>query len=180
MRRYIEWVIRNRVLVICVTFLVTIFFGYRLSALRVVVDTKRMEPWNHPYTRTSAEIERVFGLDKVVVIGITSKQGDVYQPRVLDKVKRINDAIALVPGAISANILSLAAPKAKSVIGTDDGMVVRRLMEAVPRSEKDLERLKHEVRAMPVYRDALSRQMNGPPPSLPSSRIRKGWKGFRA
>lgn len=155
MRRYIEWVIRNRILVICVTFLVTIFFGYRLSALRVVVDTKRMEPWNHPYTRTSAEIERVFGLDKVVVIGITSKQGDVYQPRVLDKVKRINDAIALVPGAISANILSLAAPKAKSVIGTDDGMVVRRLMEAVPRSEKDLERLKHEVRAMPVYRDAI-------------------------
>src|SRR6185312_11098145 len=116
----VEWITRHRALVILATVLVTLFLGYRISALHVVVDSKRMEPWNHPYTKTSADIERIFGLDKVVVIGITAKQGDIYQPHVLEKVKRINDAVALLPGAISTNILSLAAPKAKSVLGTDD------------------------------------------------------------
>lgn len=155
MRRYVEWITRHRAIVIVCTLLLTAFFGYRLSALKVVIDTKRMEPRNHPYTRASADIERIFGVNKVVVVGITAKHGDVYQPTILEKVKRINDAIAVLPGAITPSMLSLAAPRAKSIQGTDDGMYVHRLMETIPRSPKDIEALRLAVRAMPAYKNAI-------------------------
>ena len=155
MRHYVEWITRRRSLIIVLTLLVTAVLGSRISTLKVVVDDKKMLPWNHPYTKTTAEIERIFNGNHVAVVGITAKHGDVYQPLVLEKVKRIQEAMSAHPLAIKSNFLSLAAVKAKSVSGTADGMVVHRLMEEVPRTKEGLEELRAAVRKMPVYRNVI-------------------------
>ena len=45
----------------------------------------------------------------MVVIGITPKQGDIYQPQVLEKVKRITEEVDNAPGVVRSTMMSLAA-----------------------------------------------------------------------
>lgn len=76
---------------------------------------------------TSTLVEEVFGSKHVVVIGITPKQGDIYQPVVLEKVQRITAAFLQVPGVVKENLLSLSAKRAKNIAGTTDGLEVKGL-----------------------------------------------------
>ena len=68
------------------------------------------------------------------MIGIVPKQGDIYQPQVLAKIKQIQDELELLPHAVRHNILSLAARKVKQVRGGPEGMEVRPMMETVPQT----------------------------------------------
>ena len=76
---------------------------------------------------TSTLVEEVFDSKHVVVIGITPKQGDIYQPVVLEKVQRITAAFLQVPGVVKENLLSLSAKRAKNIAGTTDGLEVKGL-----------------------------------------------------
>ena len=100
-----------------------------------------------PYVVASNEIERVFGGANLVVIGVESVRGDIFQPDILSKLARITDSILSIPGVVRSNVIGLAARKAKEIAGTDEGMVVHPLMETVPHTTEDIGRLKRAVYA---------------------------------
>ena len=89
------------------------------------------------------------------MIGVVPKKGDIYQPRVLAKIKRIQDELELLPHAVRHNILSLGARKVKHIKGTAEGMEVRPMMDTVPQTPEEIERLKAAVASMPIYINAL-------------------------
>src|SRR5690242_2143724 len=107
MKRYIEWVVQHRLLVIALTLAVTVLAVLQARSIKVVIDTSKLMPQSNPYVATSNDVERIFGSKHVVVIGIAPKQGDIYQPEVLAKVQRLTAALRRVPGVIKENILSL-------------------------------------------------------------------------
>lgn len=155
MRRYVESIIRCRLLVIGLTLLVTGALGSQVKHLRVIIDPNTMLPQSHPYVAATSQVEKVFGSKNVVVIGITPKEGDAFTPHVLSKVQRITAAILRTPGVVKGNILSLSARKAKNIVGTTDGMEVRPLMETLPTTPQEIEALRKAVRANPAYVDAI-------------------------
>jgi predicted RND superfamily exporter protein len=104
---------------------------------------------------TTNQLEELFGGRNLTVIGIVPKHGDIYQPKVLDKIKRIQDQVELLPTAVRHNILSLAARKVKVVKGGADGMEVRPMMETVPHTPEEIARFKQAVASMPIYINAL-------------------------
>src|SRR2546428_13937511 len=108
MRGYVEGVVRFRLLVIALALLVSGFLGFQIRNLRVVVDPNATLPQQHPYVAATREAERVFRLKHQVLIGITARTGDVFDPAVLGKVQRITDALAELPGGEEGNGLSLA------------------------------------------------------------------------
>src|SRR5262249_51407895 len=91
----------------------------------------------------------------VVVIGLTPREGDAFQPAVLAKVQRITTALLDTPGIVKTNILSFSARRAKRIVGTADGMEVLPLMETVPQTGQALEALRQAVRANLVYGNVL-------------------------
>lgn len=155
MKSYVEWVIRHRVAVMIFTLLVTCLALYQAKNLRIVIDTNTMLPQSHPYIATGLEVEKVFGTKYIVAIGITPKQGDIYQPAVLEKVQRITTALNNTPGAIKNSIVSLSARRAKTIVGSTEGMEVKALMPSVPTTPAGLAALKEGIAKNPVYWSTL-------------------------
>lgn len=154
-RRYARWLIAHRGLVGLAILGVTVFLVSRIGILQFDSNVELFAPQTHPYVVTTHLMEQVFGGKYVVVIGITPKQGDVYQPEVLAKIKRIQDGLEQLPEAVRHNILSLAARKVKTIKGGAEGMEVRPMMESVPQTPQDIAKLKSAVASMPIYINSL-------------------------
>lgn len=151
MRAYVEAVVRFRWVVLGLAVAVTAGLAFQVTQLRVVIEPHANLPRQHPYVTTTDRIEKVFGAEHIIVIGIRPREGDVFQPHVLEKVQRITSALLTTPGVVKGSLLSLAARRAKNIRGTAEGIEVLPLMETVPRTPEELEALRRAVRANPVY-----------------------------
>ena len=155
MENYLNWIIRYRKYVILATLAITLGLLAQLRSLQVILDPDSSLPQTHPYIATGNLIESVFGNKFTVVIGITPKEGNIYQPAVLERVARITDRIIKSPASVKSNIMSLSARKAKDISGNADGMIVRPLMEKVPSTPESLMALQKAVERNPVYSGLL-------------------------
>ncbi len=155
LRAYARWVTSHRLTVIIAVLALTAFVLSFARNLRMDFNPDVYSPQAHPYVQATHVIERIFGGRNVTVIGIVPRHGDIYQPAVLAKVKHIQDAVELLPNVIRHNVLSLAARKVKDIKGTADGMVVHQMMETIPQTPQEMERLKAAVASMPIYVNSL-------------------------
>lgn len=155
MQRWIEKIIKHRIAVITVVFLITLGFITQLKELKVIIDADDTLPQNHPYIVTNNLIEKVFGNKYSVVIGLTATEGTIYNPHILEKVQRITDKIKDAPGVMRNNINSLSARKSKAITGTEEGMIVRPMMEVVPRTPQELAQLRADLNSNPVFENLM-------------------------
>ena len=178
--RYITFIVRYRLVVIVAALVVSVFFATRIGNLRVIVDPNDNLPQAHPYVIATNEIDRMFGGRNLVVIGIESVTGDIFQPPILAKLVRITDGVLEIPGVIRSNVMSLAARKAKDITGTEDGMTVRQLMEEIPESAEEMDRLKRAVYANPIYIDSIVSQRGDMAVVIADFKFGKELQGYRA
>ncbi|MFZ1548517.1 MAG: outer membrane lipoprotein-sorting protein [Candidatus Nitrotoga sp.] len=155
MQRYIEWIIRYRFVVITLTLLITIAAVIQAKNLSIIIDPNTMLPQSHPYVTTSNQVEKIFGSKYVVMVGITPKEGDIYQPVVLEKVQRMTAAFLQTPGVVKENLLSLASKRAKNIAGTAEGLDVKPLMSNVPTTVAQITELKKAIEKNPVYLNSI-------------------------
>lgn len=180
LRRFVTFTVRHRVAVILAVLIVSAFFGSRIGNLRIVVDPNNNLPQEHPYVITTNEIERIFGGRNLVVIGLESVTGDIFQPAILDKLMRITDGVLEIPGVVRSNVMSLAARKAKDIIGTEEGMSVRQMMEAIPKHPEESRRLRSALYANPIYVDSIVSQDGRMAVVIADFKFGKELQGFRA
>lgn len=158
MKAWIQWVIRYRKAVIAATGVITVVLAAQLSSLQVIIDPDSALPQTHPYIATGNLVEKVFGNRFTVVIAITPKEGTVYQENVLNKVFRITKSLNQSPSTVHANIISIAARKAKNITGTAEGMSVEPMMEKVPNDEAGYARIRDAIAKNPAYSGLLVSQ----------------------
>src|SRR5439155_14992655 len=154
MRRYVEGVLRFRLLVIGLALLVSGILGFQIRNLRVVVDPNATLPQHHPYVAATRGAERIFRLKHQVLIGITPRAGDVFNADVLEKLQRITASLADLPGVEKGSVFSLAR-RAKNITGTADGLEVLPFLATVPRSEAEIEAIRQAVHNNPAYVGAI-------------------------
>ncbi|MGH8008967.1 MAG: hypothetical protein ACREQ3_18415, partial [Candidatus Binatia bacterium] len=77
--------IRHRFFVIAATEDITGILIAQTSNLLIIIDTNTMLPQSHPYIVATNTVERVFGSKFIVVVGVTPKQGEAFQPAILEK-----------------------------------------------------------------------------------------------
>lgn len=155
MRGYMNWILRYRWVVIVLTLAITALAISQARNLRIIIDPNTMLPQSHPYVATTLRVEHIFGSKYVIVIGVTPKKGDIYQPAVLERVQRITADLMRTPGVVKENLLSLSARRAKDIVGNPEGMEVRPLMQRVPRTPEQLAALKAAVHRNPAYLDSI-------------------------
>lgn len=155
MQRYIEWILRYRFAVIALTLIVTIAAVIQAKNLKIIIDPNTMLPQSHPYVTTSNQVEKIFGSKYVVVIGITPKEGDIYQPAVLEKIQHMTAAFLQTPGVVKENLLSLSSRRAKNIVGTAEGLEVKPLMPNVPTTAAQISELRGAVEKNPVYLNSI-------------------------
>jgi predicted RND superfamily exporter protein len=155
LRPFAQWTIARRYWVALGALAVTAFLLTRIGSLQLDNNPDSWAPQRHEYVATTKLLKEVFGGGNVVIIGITPRQGDIYQPEVLAKIKRIQEGIEQIPHAVRHNIVSLAARKVKHIEGGPEGMEVRQMLETLPRTREEIESLKAAVASMPIYINSL-------------------------
>ena len=155
MKRYIEWIIRHRKTVIVLTLIATVLAISQARNLKIIIDPNTMLPRNHPHVVTTELVEKTFGMKNLAVIGITPKQGDIYQPAVLAKIQHMTSALLKAKGILQEDLLSLSARRAKDIMGTAEGMEVRQLMPFVPENEAQMQALRSAVQRNSAYINAI-------------------------
>jgi predicted RND superfamily exporter protein/outer membrane lipoprotein-sorting protein len=152
LERYLRTVVRHRFVVMLLVALTTLLLASQTRELSIVVDPDDILPQSHPLISTTNRIEALFGNRFTVVIGVHANNGTVYEAGVAERVRAITDDVLKLPGVVRANVNSIAARKAKSITGNDEGMVVKPLLGSGPQAA---EALQSALTLNPVYTDLL-------------------------
>lgn len=152
MHRYAQWLLRYRLIVIFATLAITAGLGYFAAGLKIVIDPDTLAPQGHPYIESSRRVDKLFGSKYLMIIGVTPKQGDVYQPDVLRRIERLTRKLETTPGVVRSSIMSISARQAKGIKGTTEGFEARPLLRpGEDLTEAELNDLKAAIAANPVY-----------------------------
>ncbi len=155
MRSYINFIVRFRWAVLAIVLIATVLLHFKGQALTVIIDPNNIVPRSHPFVATTLKVEEVFGSRYVGVIGITPKEGDVFNAKVLEKVQRITAKLRETPRVVKANLLSVAARRAKDIRGTDEGMEVKQMMTDVPTTPEQMAILKDALQRNTAYMNSV-------------------------
>lgn len=154
-KKYANAVVKFRWLVLAFTVLATALLASRIVTLKLDNDPDLWAPQSHEFIKTTHALEALFGGRNFTVIGIVPKPGDIYTPAVLVKIMRIQAGVEALPEAVKHNVVSLAAKRVKDIQGTADGMVVRDMLERLPRTPEEVAAMRRAVERNPIYVNAL-------------------------
>lgn len=155
MKLYSEWLLRHRIWVIAITLLITAVLAVFGSGLKVIIDPATLAPQGHPYIQATNRVDKMFGSKYLMLIGITAKQGDIFQPDILQRIERITRKLETTPGVVRTTMMSLAARQAKAIKGSDEGFEAKPLLGNMPVTDADKAALKAAIEANPVYMNTV-------------------------
>lgn len=152
---YVGWVTEHPRAVIGVVIGVTVLLCVRTVGLKIEVNPDSQLPQTHPYIRALNHLNEVFGEKNLFFIGLFPRDGTIYTPPFLAKLKLVTDRIGALPGIVARSYMSLAVPKAVDIRGDDDGdddgMEVRPLLDPLPRTREQAAALRARLAANPQY-----------------------------
>ncbi|AWI80814.1 RND transporter [Parazoarcus communis] len=151
--------IRHRAWVLALISLITIVLGF--FALKVDVRTvfEDMLPSNHPYIKTHERFKDTFGGSNMVTIMVEAREGEIFQPEVLNTVRGITLGLREVSAVNPFQIISLASKKLKEVRASTEGIETRPLMwPDAPSSADEIAELRAAVLRNPLVYGAYVSQ----------------------
>src|SRR5438552_3434 len=94
-----RFIFNNRIAVLLVSAVVTLFLGWQATRLAVNASFEKMIPSSHPYIQNFFKHkEALRGLGNSVRIVVENTQGDIFDKDYLQALQKVNDAVYLVPG----------------------------------------------------------------------------------
>jgi uncharacterized protein len=176
-RKSIALIVRRKFWVIMLIALLTIFFGFQVRNLKIVIDPNTMLPKSHPNVVGTNIAESLFGSKHVVVIGVSASDGgSALRPEVLSVVSRMSAQLADIPGVKRHTLMSLSSDKAKSISGSETEMRVEPML-ASPINAATAALLGKRISDNPIYQGTLV-STDGTVASI-SFAIKSGQGGFR-
>lgn len=123
----------------------------RTRSVRLPIDssTDRLLPSTSEDRVFYDQTRRLFGSEEVLVVAFSAE--DTFTSDHLRRIQRLTDRIGKIMGV--ARVLSLA--NATNLRGGDDGIEVGPFFRSVPEKPDELEHLRTEVLANPIYRNTL-------------------------
>src|SRR4051812_1154175 len=108
-RRYLRFVTGQPASIIVLVVAITSAMAWAASGLKLTNSRDLWLPKDHPYVETTRLIHETFGGHDLIVLGVAPKQGDVYQPAVLEKLGRLQKGLERIPEAVPNNVVSFSA-----------------------------------------------------------------------
>ncbi|MDD5435257.1 MAG: MMPL family transporter [Nitrospira sp.] len=155
LQKHIRRIVRFPVTVIILTIFATLFFAFQFKSLFMVLDPKALLPQEHPYVKLNNEIEKQFGGSRVVLIGLASKDGDIFNPSDIEKLRRINEEVKKIPGILENNVVSIADKKVKYVRAEGNTLDIKGMLEGIEYTPEGMKELKNRVYSNPMFVNSL-------------------------
>ncbi|PXX54676.1 hypothetical protein SAMN05660489_05713 [Pseudomonas sp. LAMO17WK12:I10] len=116
-------IFNNRLLVVLTCLIVTVLLSY-FAATRLTLNAnfEKMIPQSQPYIKNYLENRQSLrGLGNTVRVVVENTEGSIYDPKYLDVLKQVNDALFLTPGVDRAWMKSLWTPAVRWTEVTEEG-----------------------------------------------------------
>jgi hypothetical protein len=153
--RFGRWIMRNRFATLMTLVSIALFFSYPLinglyfnltgnaiplSDVRFRLDTRVRDQWpEHRFIHAQDKFEGRFGTASYVSLAVVVKDGDIYKTEILEKIKRITNAIDESPAVNHYQVNSIAHYNMRVIVIEPDGSVsAQTLMEEVPQTPEKL------------------------------------------
>ncbi|MBW1912631.1 MAG: MMPL family transporter [Deltaproteobacteria bacterium] len=152
MEKLAKLIIKYRLLVVLAVLAITIFFAYFIPQLSFQVLLSELVPPKHPYIKLTGQFFEQFGGANGMIIEVKVKEGDIFNPETLQKIKRINDDILFHPDVMRALVLSMAQRKVKRISGFGGGFDVTAIMwPHTPTETGDILQLREDIFTNDLY-----------------------------
>lgn len=151
MKKLAAFIVRRRFPIFLVVICITIFFGYHALKVEIYTAFSDLLPQNHPYVNLHNQFGRIFGGANIVLLSVEVSQGDIFNPKTLEKIKKLTEVIEFSPGVNNYQIFSIARQKVKDVRATAWGIEVQPVMwPKVPETQAAVEQLRNVIYANPT------------------------------
>ncbi|MFT6464898.1 efflux RND transporter permease subunit [Halopseudomonas sp.] len=115
-------VFNNRLLVVAIFVVITIFLGWQASQIRPDTSFAKMIPLEHPYIVNMIEHQDdLAGLGNSIRIAVSIKDGDIFSSEYMETLKRVNDEVFFLPGVNRSGLRSLWTPNVRWTEVTEYG-----------------------------------------------------------
>ncbi len=156
MERFSRLIIRYRLPIIIIVALITAFLAYEIRYLSFQTILESTLPSRHPYVEIHKQFREMFGGANVMLISLEAKEGDIFQPHLLKKIKLITDEIKFYDDAITAQVISISREKVKNIRGTAAGLdIVPFYKEKVPQTPQEIRELRENIYSNEAIRGNL-------------------------
>lgn len=135
--------------------MVAITFGFALQFPKIHIDTdpeNMLEP-DQPDRRLYDQVKEEFGIHDFIVAGIVDKKG-IFRPEALKAIASAISQILKIDGVIPEDMISLTTT---DNITPEGGLLnIHPVMEGVPKSRKELARLRQEIAKNPFLHEKIA------------------------
>ena len=144
--KFYSFVVRHPWAVIVTVILLTAYFIAQLPKLEWETDARVYLPKGHPAIIYDEKVEDVFGVKDSIIIGIVNEEKGIFNPTTLERIAAITEQVAGLPGVIANRTIDVTSLSTESVfVGTKTEVGSQRLMEEVPETRAEIERLKEQI-----------------------------------
>ena len=152
MERISDYIIEKRVLFLLVISLVSIFFIYRAAQIKVYTIFSDLLPQQHEYINVYNEIRAKFGGANTTTMVLQVREGDIFNPTTLQRIRDITDELYLIPAVDRFKINSIAVNTAVDMKLTSGGYEFQPLMfPNVPKTQEEAEKVREALYASVFY-----------------------------
>jgi hydrophobe/amphiphile efflux-3 (HAE3) family protein len=124
--------------------------GFFIPRLRKDTTLDAFIPRDHPDVKFHETVRESFGLsDPLFVLIVGRDPNGIFDPDALTAVKWLTDRIEQLPVMEPGRVRSLATTP--QLAGTSDGIVMSRLLEPLPRSQVEVDRIRRLVMRSGIY-----------------------------
>ncbi|MGH8461781.1 MAG: efflux RND transporter permease subunit, partial [Stenotrophobium sp.] len=103
-------IFRWRAITLPLLILATLLLCWQASMLRPDAGWLKMVPKHHPYMQTFLKYYKDFGGANTVLVSLEEKNGDIYQPKFMEALRKVTDDVFFVPGVDRSRVTSLFTP----------------------------------------------------------------------
>src|SRR5438128_3393994 len=153
MKRFNHLIVQWPKLTLLLGLLLTSFFAYHASHLRIDSSVENLYAQNDPNKKYYDEVVALFGSDDMAVIGLVTE--DVYTSATLEKIRRITAEVEKVDGVESVKSLT-NLPDPLADLGAPPLLIPR-----IPSDPAALAALRRKVESISIYLNVVSRDGKG-------------------
>ena len=145
MEKFAEFCIKRKNIVMGIILLITLFFGYYVTKLKVATVFDDLLPQGHEYIKVHNKFRRIFGGANHVTIIVQAKEGNVFNKAILGEIKWITEELYKIPGVDRFKVISIAAPKMKKIMMDAQGFRIVSVMKTIPETDEEMKAFKLSI-----------------------------------
>ena len=144
---YVAFIWRHRPITLTILLALTGFWAYQATKVEMYSQFADLLPQGHPYIQAYNQHREIFGGANIVTLVLQVKEGDIFTPETLKKVRYVTDQMDLIDGVDHNQVASASHVKIRNIKTLPGGMIRSYpvLPVDIPTDPKELEALKFEM-----------------------------------